>query len=61
VTDGEVLRRHERQQLAVELEQAARAIAIQADATALSEKQEELVGGVVADLVAAADFVAPDD
>jgi hypothetical protein len=36
-------------------------VAIQADACDLSERQEELVGGVVADLVAAADFVAPDD
>lgn len=58
--DDEALRRHERQQLAVELEQAARVIAIQADACELSERQEELVGGVVADLVAAADYLSPE-
>ena len=56
----EALRRHERQQLAVELEQAARCIAIQADACELSERQEELVGGVVDDLLATAEFVGPD-
>ncbi|WP_135821234.1 hypothetical protein [Halostella litorea] len=56
----EVIRRHEREQLAVELEQSARCIAIQADACDLDERQEELVGGVVVDLLAAAEFVEPD-
>lgn len=57
----DALQRHEHAQLAVELEQAARCVAIQADACELSERQEELVGGVVADLVAAAEFVEPED
>jgi hypothetical protein len=57
----DALRRHERAQLAVELEKSARCIAIQADACDLSERQEGLVASVSEDLVAAAEFVAPGE